>query len=55
MCVFLIVSVVIFGILQLTQDNIDEVFNLLSSVIKSGDVMERLETRVKEEGFNRLN
>ena len=36
-------------------NTIDEVFNLLSGAIRSGDVMERLETRVIEEGFKRLN
>ena len=35
--------------------NVDEVFNLLSDSIQSGNVIEKLETRVKEEGFKRLN
>ena len=36
-------------------NNVDEVFQFLSESINKGDVMERLDTKVKEEGFNRLN
>lgn len=35
--------------------NMDEVFKRLSGAINSGKVLEMLETRVKEEGFKRLN
>ena len=35
--------------------HVDEVFNLLSDSIQDGNVIEKLETRVKEEGFKRLN
>ena len=35
--------------------HVDEVFNLLSDSIQDGNVNEKLETRVKEEGFKRLN
>ena len=36
-------------------NNVDEVFQFLSESINKGDVMERLDTKVKKEGFNRLN
>jgi len=36
-------------------NNMDEVFKIMSDAINSGKVLEKLETRVKEEGFKRLN
>jgi glutamate-1-semialdehyde 2,1-aminomutase len=36
-------------------NTVDEVFNLLSDSIRSENINEKLETRVKEEGFKRLN
>ena len=36
-------------------NNLDEVFQIISEAINSGKVLGRLETRVKEEGFKRLN
>ena len=35
--------------------NVDRVFYILSDAIASGNVMKKLETRVREEGFKRLN
>ena len=35
--------------------HVDEVFYILSNSIKNNTVLEKLETRVKEEGFKRLN
>ena len=35
--------------------NVDEVFHILSDSIRNEDVIKKLETRVKEEGFKRLN
>ena len=36
-------------------NNVDEVFNLLSDSIKGGNIVDKLESRVIEEGFKRLN
>jgi glutamate-1-semialdehyde 2,1-aminomutase len=36
-------------------NTVDEVFNILSNSIRNEDVIEKLETRVKEDGFKRLN
>ena len=36
-------------------NNINEIFKLLTNSIQSGNVIEKLETRVKEESFKRLN
>ena len=36
-------------------NTVDEVFNILSNAIRNENVKEKLETRVKEEGFKRLN
>ena len=35
--------------------NVDEVFHILSDSIRNEDVINKLETRIKEEGFKRLN
>ena len=42
-------------ILEKYLNNLDEVFQILSEAINSGKVLKRLETRVKEDGFKRLN
>jgi len=36
-------------------NNVDQVFGIISFAIKQDSLMERLETRVREEGFKRLN
>lgn len=43
------------GIIDAYMDKVDEVFGLISEAIKTGTVDDKLETKVRDEGFKRLN